>query len=311
MNNHYDIIYVSESGFQQKIIEYLIANIYPTKNYLWLKGEGGHFVDNEGRIYNIDLNHVKGIFSSITSIFKFPKLTCDYLIGTQFTSVNSRFFEAFVSYTELHLIDDGIGTPLILKTPTFFISQPTTILKFALLKIFALMKYKNVKSASNIIRSLNKCYSIYNINIIGIPIVKINPFSSLNIVVKEDFIGFIGMPLVEYGMLKEEFYLMHLNRIIKHYDKPIKYYPDPSEKLIFKHDIVNLEIIKKNEPLESYVEKNGIPFIVISFVSSALLNLKLLCPQVEAYYCKIPNHDKKRKLYYDIFEENKIKLLNL
>ena len=312
MDNHYDIIYISESGFQQKIIEHLITNIYPSKNYLWLKSEEGYFIDGKNRIYNIDLNHIKGIVSSISPIFKFPNLSCEYLIGTQFTGVNCRFFEAVISYKELHLIDDGIGTPLILRTPTFYRTQPTSILKFNIVKfLVVVLRLKFTKSTQSLIKSINQYYTIYQFDSLNIPMVKINPFSSNNLIMKEEYIGYIGQPLVEYGMIEQSYYTEHLEKLIKRFNKPIKYYTDPSEKLIVNNTIELFEIAHKNEPLESFIVKNGMPTIIVSFVSSALLNLKLMCPEVEAYYCKIPNHDEKRKLYYDIFEENDIKLLKL
>lgn len=312
MNNYYDIIYISESGFQQKIIEYLIANIFPSSNYLWLKSKDGHFIDNENRTYGVDLNHVKGIFNSVPSIFKFPKLSCNYLIGTQFTGGNCRFFEAVIDYKELHLIDDGIGTPLILRTPKFYRTQPTSILKFNIVKLLLFgLRVKITKSTQSIIKSINKYYSIYKFESISIPILEISPFSANNVKMKDDCIGYIGQPLVEYGMIEASYYKEHLEKIIKRFNKPIEYYTDPSEKLIVNNKIESLEIADKNEPLESFIVNNGMPTIIVSFVSSALLNLKLMCPEVEAYYCKIPNHDEKRKLYYDIFEENDIKLLKL
>lgn len=312
MNSHYDIIYISESGFQKKIIEHLISNIYPDKNYLWLEGKEGCFKDNNNKVYSIDLNHIRGIFKSIGAIAGFPKLSCDLLIGTHFTGVNCRFFEAFIKYKELHLIDDGIGTPLILRTPTFYRSQPTSLLKFYVVRLLAfLLRFKYIKTTRSIINSVNKYYSIYKSVSQKIPLIEINPFSAKNIELKDEFIGYIGQPLVEYGIVEEKYYKEHLSSIIEKFKKPILYYADPSEKLIFSYKMDLLKIADKNEPLESFIAKNGIPKIITSFVSSALLNLKLMCPEIRAFYNRIPNHDKKRKLYYDIFEENDIKPLDL
>ena len=311
MTNHYEIIYISESGFQGKIIEYLIANVHPNNNYLWIQSKNRQFEDNEGRIYKIDLNHVKGIVKSIPYVFEFPRLSCDLLIGTQFTGVNSRFFEAIIEYKELHLIDDGIGTPLILKSPSFYKSQPTSLLKFYLVRCVLLIKLKYLKTTKKLIKTLSKYYSIYNLSSIEIPIKKIEPFSLNEVYVQNDYIGYIGQPLVEYKMIDEKEYINHLKAIIKKFNKPIKYYPDPSEKIIFHQNIEFVEIVDKNEPLESFIIKHGMPSIIISYVSSALLNLKLMNPKVTAYYSKIPNQDSKRKLYYDIFEQNNIKMLKL
>lgn len=312
MNSHYDIIYISESGFQKKIIEHLISNIYPNKKYLWLDGKEGCFIDNYNNVYKIDLNHIRGIFKSIGAIASFPKLSCDFLIGTHFTGVNCRFFEAVIKYKELHLIDDGIGTPLILRTPTFYRSQPTSLLKFYVVRLLSfLLRFKYIKTTRSIIQTVKKYYSIYRNDSLNIPLVGINPFTTDNLMLYGGSIGYIGQPLVEYGIIEEKYYKEHLLSIIEKFKKPILYYADPSEKLIYSYKIDLLTIADKDEPLESFITKNGIPEIITSFVSSALLNLKLMCPEIRAFYNKIPNQDKKRKLYYDIFEENDIKLLDL
>lgn len=309
MNKHYDIIYISESGFQKKIVEHLITNIYPSKNYLWLQSKEGCFIDNENRTYNIDLNHVKGIVTSISSIFKFPKLSCDYLIGTQFTGVNCRFFEAVISYRELHLIDDGIGTPVILSNQNYYRHFPKELLKINIVSLLVFVTFfKKLKNTKGIIKNINKYYTIYPLNKSFKNEIQLD-FLKYNYKIV-DSVGFIGMPLVDYRMVTENHFTRVLEILIKEY-KALDYYPDPNEKWIYNQSINGLRIIKKKEPLEMFLKSNGLPKKLYTFTSSALLNLKVADNRFDGYFIKIPNGGEIRSYYYTIFEKFGLKELNV
>ncbi|WP_431110091.1 hypothetical protein [Winogradskyella poriferorum] len=297
----YEIIYISESGFQRKIIEHLISNIHPNKNYLWLDGKDGCFTDNYNNVYNIDLNHIKGIFKSIDAIASFPKLSCDFLIGTHFTGVNCRFFEAFIKYKELHLIDDGIGTPVILKNPNYYWNFPREIFKMNLVRLLVFgKKTRRLKTTKRLISTIAKYYTIYPSthfykNEIELDFLRFD--YKLN-----NKVGFIGMPLVDYGMVTQEYFSKVLISLISRYQK-IYYYPDPNEKWIYNQNIEGLEMVEKNEPLETFLKTDGLPKKMYTFTSSALLNIKVADNKLDGYYIRIPNGGKVREYYYSIFND--------
>lgn len=300
MSSHYDIIYISESGFQKKIIEHLISNIYPNKKYLWLEGKDGCFIDNYNNVYKVDLNHIRGIFKSIGAIASFPKLSCDFLIGTHFTGVNCRFFEAVIHYKELHLIDDGIGTPVILSNPNYYKNFPRELLKILVVRAIVLLKaLKFVKNTKSLVKSICKYYTVYPKpnyfnNEIGLNLLQYNYELTSKV-------GFIGMPLVDYNMVGKKYYTAVLKQLIKQHNS-LYYYPDPNEGWIFSQKIKGLHIVKKKEPLELFLKSNGLPKKVYTFTSSALLNLKVADSKLDGYYIKLPKGGKIREYYYDIFE---------
>ncbi len=299
MINHYDIIYISESGFQEKVVEYLITHIYKNETYLWVKSQNGCFVDNEGKQYKIDLNHARGIVKSIPFIFKFPKLSCQYLIGTQFTGINCRYFESVINYKELHLMDDGIGTPVITSYPNYYSHFPKEQFKMAIVRSVLFLKFKKLKSTKQLIEDIQLYYTVYPLKQSYKKEIHLNFLEYDYRLIKNT--GFIGMPLVDYRMVSEKHFTLVLKSLIKKYGN-LDYYPDPNETWINKQNIEGLKIIEKNEPLEIFLKRNGLPKKMYTFTSSALLNLKVADKRMEGYYIKIPDGGDIRSYYYSIFE---------
>lgn len=301
----YDIIYVSESGFQDKIIAYLIANRHADKTYLWIKHSGDGFKTSEGDVFKINFNHSKGIINSLRFTGRFPKLKCDYLIGTQFTGINCRFFAAVINYKELRLIDDGIGTPVILSNPDYYHNFINERVKLTFVFLLTLVVYgKKLRFTKDIIQQIKHYYSVYPLQNYFKSQEKINLLELDYTLTKE--VGFIGMPLVEYKMVKAEFFTKILTSLIAEYGA-LLYYPDPNEKWIYETPIQGLRIVKKNEPLETYLHKNGLPYKMYTFTSSALLNLRISDTNFEGFYVKIPDGGDLRELYYNIFERYNLK----
>jgi hypothetical protein len=301
--NKYDIIYIVESGFQQKIIDHLIDQVYPNKSYLVIKKNGDGFLLGENNWQAINFNHSKGILKSISTIYKFPKLKCERLIGTHFTGVNCRFFEAIINYDKLELIDDGIGTPVILDNPNFYFGQPFSILKFFVLRLLMLSVFLKTKNTKNIIKNVTLYHSVYFKDYLGLKVNYLDYFKKWSSEINRSKIGFIGQPFVEYGFISEIVMIKLINQIISENNVILNYFPDPCEKWIYNQKIENLNVVTKDKPLELYFKENGTPETLYTFVSSALLNIKMISPSVTGYYMKVPNQDKYRKPYYLLFEK--------
>jgi hypothetical protein len=301
--NKYDIIYIVESGFQQKIIDHLIDQVYPNKSYLVIKKNRDGFLLGENNWQAADFNHSKGILKSIATIYKFPKLKCEKLIGTHFTGVNCRFFEAIINYDMLELIDDGIGTPVILDNPNFYFGQPFSILKFFVLRLLMISVFLKTKNTKNIIKNVSLYHSVYFKDYLGLKVNYLDYFKKWSSEIIRSKIGFIGQPFVEYGFINEIVMIKLIKQIISENNVILNYFPDPCEKWIYNQKIENLNVVIKDKPLELYFKENGTPETLYTFVSSALLNIKMISPSVTGYYMKVPNQDKYRKPYYLLFEK--------
>lgn len=300
---NFDIIYIVESGFQQKIVDHLIEQIYPNKNYLIIKKSGDGFQLGNQSWQAVDFNHGKGILKSFGTVYKFPKLSCDKLIGTHFTGVNCRFFEAVIKYKKLELIDDGIGTPVILNKTNFYFDQPFSLLKFFILRILLLSVFLKTKSTKKIIKNVSLYHSVYFKDYQGLKVNYLDYFKRWASEINTGKIGFIGQPFVEYGFIKEKVMIEILIQIISENNGVLDYFPDPSEKWIYNQTISNLNVVLKDKPLELYFKENGTPEILYTFVSSALLNIKMISPATKGFYIKVPNQEKYRKPYYALFEK--------
>ncbi len=301
----YDIIFIIESNFQEKVVNYLVENYFSNKTLLIISKCQTGFKTSEGHKIDLDFNHISGIFKSFLKPKKFPKLHCEILINTVFTGINCRVFETLINYKKLYLIDDGIGTPVILKYPQYYKNFPRERVKMLLTNIILLLnKGRLLKNTRQLISLVDSYYTVYPLrkifkNEIGIDLLK----QKLNLI---DKVGFIGQPLVEYKMISIENYTNALKQIIKEYGT-IDYYPDPAETLIHEMKIKGLNIISKNEALESFLVKKGLPKVMFTYTSSALLNIRISNNLFSGYYIVIPGGGAIREYYYDIFKEFNLK----
>lgn len=213
------------------------------------------------------------------------KFKCDLLIGNLLTNFNSFFIISAFDYSKLILIDDGIGTPVILKHPDYYSSQLKYRIKNILLKItYPLFFKEKFKIIKDFLPDISFYFTIYDFKN-DIPSEKIKIFNaSTKILYKHKC--FIGQPMIELGLISKEKYIGFLNNIIR-MEGSITYYAHPSETFLQKIKINGLIFVKNEWPIEKEFEKNGIPEYVISFFSSSLLHLKQENPNVNIFY--VPN----------------------
>lgn len=300
MSEYYDIIFVYETNFQEKIVTYLIDNKIKNKTFLRIDARNDQIkLPNE--TIKIDLNSFSGTLKSIKDIFtKKSNLKCNQLVGTFVVSTNSRFFECFIEYEQLVLIDDGIGTPVIIDNPDIknksFLRNITSIIS-KILTITAGYKLKSVREILNKIKHYWSIYPIPTENIISKEY--INFFNSKTQYASNEEIAFIGQPLVETKLMSIQKYWTIIKKI-QQQEGLISYYPHPREK--FHKDIVLPYVeIKENDSsnttIEEYFLKHGMPKKIISFVSTTLINIK--CLEVKETECYYIESEPIKSIYYD------------
>lgn len=270
----------------QNLIAQEIAKKYETDDILILNIQQYKFTF-ANRNYFIKLY---GFVNIIKTFFVFRnngiKFKCDLLIGNLLTNFNSFFIISTFDYSKLILIDDGIGTPVILKHPDYYSSQLKYRIKNILLKIiypfFFKEKFKIIK---DFLPDISFYFTIYDFNN-DIPSKKIKIFNESTKILYGHKC-FIGQPMIEFALISKEKYIGFLNDIIRR-EGNIIYYGHPSESVLQKVDINGLIYVENRLPIEKEFEENGIPEYVYSFYSSSLLNLKQQNPRVNFYY--IPNN---------------------
>lgn len=301
----YDIIFISESNFQDKIVEHLIFSKFQQKKILWIRKKDNQFVTNDKVKFELDLNSFKSITRSLSYFYKDVNLSCEKLISPQITGVHARFLSMKINYSSLEMYDDGIGTLVIVENQNYFKDYYKQILKLTLIRtLFFIFNLKLIPNTSKIISNIKVYYSVYpmfntGLNTIPIDLLKLN-YTIINNA------AFIGMPLVEYTMISDIDYIRVIKQLIEKHGF-INYYPDPSETLIYSYEIEGLKIIQKDMGIEHYFSKHGLPKNIYSFTSSALLNIKMGSKTANLHYIKIPKSDKLREIYYRIFEKCGIK----
>jgi hypothetical protein len=246
------------------------------------------------RNYSFEYNNKRfflklyGYGNVLKTFFSFRKnkiqFRCDELIGNLLTNYNSFFIISVIEYSKLVLIDDGIGTPVILKNPGFY----DTILKYRIKNIvlksaFPVFLQRRFKTIQYFIKDIYKYYSIYRFKS-EIPVEHIDIFDK-HLHLNKGTKCIIGQPLVELKLIKEEKYLSFLNEIIAR-EGTVDYYAHPMESFLEKKEINGLIYHKNLVPIEKHFEKTGVPEYIISYYSSSLLHIKSQTPEARIYYIK-------------------------
>ena len=210
------------------------------------------------------------------------KLKCELLIGNLLTSYNSFFLISVIDYSKLILLDDGIGTPVILRHPTYYDYTIKHIFKNFLLKsIFPIFFYKNFKMIKEVFNEISFYYTIYDFKT-NFKSEKINIFKDSPVMLK-NVKCFLGQPLIEYKLISKEKYILFLEKMIQN-EGSIIYFAHPKEYYLKNIQIKGFTFISNDDPIEIFFEKNGIPEYIYSFYSSSLLNLKIQNPNTNFFY---------------------------
>jgi Icc-related predicted phosphoesterase len=132
--------------------------------------------------------------------------------------------------------------------------------------------------------------------------------------INENKVFFVGSPLVEAGYLDVEKNISHLKKVKEQFKgKQIFYFAHRREEVenLNRYNFFG-EIIKDAIPFEDRMQKEEeLPKHVVSFVSSVLINLPQVLPQVDFYYLELNRediiHEEYKKRYLDlknVFQDN-------
>ena len=299
----YDNVIIIESVFQEEIVSFLHESGAIVGTSLTIRRtKTGFDIDNSN--ISLNFNSLRSVVKSIISLRDIPPITCSNLYATHITGVDTRVLAASIKHTSKILIDDGIGTPLILENPAFYLRLPIELLKMWIARLsVAVTKGEIIPFTKGIINDVTKYYSIYYKQHQSLKTERIPLLNSWQYQPNQEFTGFIGQPFVEYGFLKDHMYRALLEHLSSSCET-LLYYPDPSEEWIYNQHIPNITIVQKRVSLENFLATNGGPHTLISMVSSALLNIKLANPAINAYYIKLPGQKLLRRPYYNLFEQH-------
>jgi hypothetical protein len=272
------VIIFTQTKLQQMIACEIIKK-FPVDDVIVIEVDNYRFT-LEGRNYFINLYGIKHIFETFNS-FKTNNihLKCDILIGNLLASYSSFFFVSFIQYSRLILMDDGIGTLVLLKHPNYFNTLKKHVFKNVLMRFYYWTVFNSrFKISTDYFDDIKFYYTIYDIKP-PMPFEKLTVFKKL-IHIIHDKKCFIGQPVVEDGFISGEKYIRFLIDFIGR-EGDIVYYGHPREHFLENVSIKGLTFYKKDEAVEKYFEEEGAPEYIYSFYSSTLLNLKIQNPELK------------------------------
>jgi hypothetical protein len=309
---YYDAVFVYETIFQKNIIDYLISLYYRNKNILIINVMNNK-IQIDDKIWKINIGGRTNTLKSIFHIWQWRRntiISTNELIGVHLVGLNCRFFEMFIKYNNLVIIDDGIGTPVLLNHPDRWRKDKSFMRAFVFnYVIFLLLNRKIYKTTNQIIKKVNKYYSIYDLPIIpNILTIKLNfLIDTYKVIrVKKNAVGIIGS-----GDMNSEEKNSYLRNIFISFDMPIYYFPHPREKNL---DLINKDyihkIIRPQTTIEDFFQENAFPEIIISNESTVLLNLGAMkIKNIKLFYNYRPFFSKYIHYYYEILNYVGIKPL--
>ena len=130
---------------------------------------------------------------------------------------------------------------------------------------------------------------------------------------------FIGQPLSEQGVVSLESYIYMINSLKEYYERKeieFLYLCHRAENISLLPQHWNIQV--KSIPIEiDLISQDLIPTMILSFYSSALLNLKMLLPQIsQIISVRIPDSLIKRHLEeiknaYNYFEKERNSMFSI
>lgn len=295
----YDVIFVFETDFQKTIVDSILPK-YNEANVLILDARGFK-ISFHGEVYRANINGIKNTICSIKDLFLFPKLRTKELICTAFTGINCRLFPAIIKHDKLTIIDDGSGTPAILKSGEYpWNRKYKNRFALSLIMVF-LLRGKLLSRTKTLIKSAFKYYSIYSFvdkdfseYTKHLNIIQLDYFSKYRF--DKILYGTIGY--VSNGVSDNKNELM--GQIVeKTGHKPV-YYPHPHEETANLNQANIKEIIRPNCILEQYFMNDGIPEMLFGDPSTVFINIILAgypAKNVTVFY----SDHQFNNAYYDIF----------
>ena len=302
MKEHYEAVFVYETNFQKNIIEYLIEQHYCNKKILVIDARYDK-IRILDEVWNINIGSRRNTLKSLINILKWKKnIITDELVGVLFVGLNSRFFEMFITYKHLILIDDGIGTPVLLKNPERWWKEKSYRRVYMFNCIILLLCGKWFKTTKQLIKRISTYYTIYNLSFNNsFAVEKLDFLNTYNIKINKGTVGIIGDSLSRIKDVDKRNTI--IKQIYEFFSTPIHYFPHPREQFINEIDKTYIaEIIKPTTTVEDYFNKNQMPEIIVSYYSTVLLNLSMMkISDVKLFYIPIKK-DKIGKYYYELLD---------
>lgn len=239
-------------------------------------------------IIHVEEKYKSKYFEYVKLIKSLKKRPYDYLfvgeLGTSYKTIIAN-----VVKEKVFLLDDGTAT--IEYYNKFIKRNIYNKYNFRELRfLFSGLKFK-VKDKVNLFTYFD-LESVYGVDVIKNNLTYLKNRGLNDFVTDGDVVYFIGQP-VEWFM-SFDFYKNSISKLIKEFNKKIIYIPHRSESSEQISNIASmksemLEMLKPNMPLELYFLKNNIyPSHVVSYISTALITLKILFENTRVDFIRIP-----------------------
>ncbi len=230
--------------------------------------------------------HYIDIFSIIRGIKgvkqKHPEF--DEILFSNYNSWVQHYFIRQYETAKIILISDGTGIISIADFRKTSISIPFRGSKFFIDKVLGLKPLKSLHF-----------YSQIPVDVPEHDSVEIFRFSASNsTTVDREKVYFVGSPLVELGYLGKENHISFLQRIKNQFENnEFFYFSHRREKNENLNDYKFFgKIVRDSIPFEERMEEEKeLPGIIISYISSVLINLPQVYPQVKFYYRSLKEND--------------------
>lgn len=304
----YDTIIVFETDFQKTIVDMIFQN---ANDRILIIDARSYMIRMNGVKYRINLNGFKNTVKSICDLLSFPRLHTKELVCTAFTGINSRLFPAIIEHEHLSLIDDGSGTPAILKSGKYPWNKKYRIRFVFSLLVLAMLRGRFLSRTKTLINEVETYYSIYYKFVDSeyskytkkLKIIRVDYFSKYKFDnVLKGTVGYISNGCVH---VKNE----RLQKIFKETGHKPVYYPHPYENLknIDKNYIERIE--RPNCILEDFFMQKGIPEVLFGDPSTVFINLRMSDVPANNMTIFYTNRLMNRT-YYEIFKGLEINIIN-
>jgi hypothetical protein len=310
----YSTVYIYETHFQKSVIDHLIdKDEINTANILIIDAIN-HKLKIESEVFNFNFNKIRMLVSSLRALIELKKMniSCETLVSTHITGLNALFFSSFIKAEKKILIDDGIGTPVLLMNHRIFKYKIKFQIRYFFIKSILFFLFLKLKSIKNTLKTISQYSTVYK----KTPtltkhffIVKHLNFYLMKYEINQGEVCFIGAPLLEFKLCNQQSYEKLLKSVRNKYGNFI-YYLHPDEQLVLSLNIDGIKFEKLNVNIESFFYEMGVPKTVIGFASSVLLNLSnssYIQGNVNFRYIKKKVYGLEYdKLYYEVLECNNI-----
>lgn len=295
----YDVILYHETRLQKQICDFLIKNVYGGLNYL-LIGREGNWVEIENSRYYFNFHfRITGLLSLFYLPFlnvKLSKLICNEFCASFIPAINSRILASLLKHKNKCNIEDGLGTFTSLH-------NPNDILESIPLGFANVIIGNSVKNSEQLIDGISRFYTIYGKSKYANLIIK-DKVVELQLLEKKypeltDEVYFVGQPLVERKMIGLDEYVDTVNSLAENYGA-LKYFYHPTEFLQYNL-CEKVEVNRIESTLEEYIVNNKKPKIIISYVSTVLMSIKLLYPNIKCYYLDSDVANQKMRYILESF----------